>query len=142
MPAEARVPAEMSLERWWWLRHSPGSHGGVTDTVFRRFIRTPACFRLRREHESQVTESDQGAHCECGEHGRSSIDAAVTTRNPAVAADDRVHSADGLARMRRDKRRRYLTFYDDEHPIGAQIFGAIPAHWRGARIVEETASIW
>jgi nifR3 family TIM-barrel protein len=48
-------------------------------------------------------------------------------------------SADGLARMRETKRRRYLTFYDDEHPIGAQIFGA-----RGetlaeaARIVEET----
>jgi tRNA-dihydrouridine synthase B len=35
-------------------------------------------------------------------------------------------SADGLARMRETKRRRYLTFYDDEHPIGAQLFGSNP----------------
>ena len=33
-------------------------------------------------------------------------------------------SADGLSRMRETKRRRYLTFYDDEHPIGAQLFGS------------------
>ena len=35
-------------------------------------------------------------------------------------------SADGLSRMRETKRRRYLTFYDDEHPIGAQLFGSNP----------------
>jgi nifR3 family TIM-barrel protein len=33
-------------------------------------------------------------------------------------------SADGLSRMRESKRKRYLTFYDDEHPIGAQLFGS------------------
>jgi tRNA-dihydrouridine synthase len=48
-------------------------------------------------------------------------------------------SADGLARMRETKRRRYLTFYDDEHPIGAQLFGANPETLaEAARIVEET----
>ncbi len=48
-------------------------------------------------------------------------------------------SADGLARMRESKRRRYLTFYDDEHPIGAQLFGSNPATLAdAARIVEET----
>jgi nifR3 family TIM-barrel protein len=48
-------------------------------------------------------------------------------------------SADGLARMRESKRRRYLTFYDDEHPIGAQLFGANPETLaEAARIVEET----
>ena len=36
-------------------------------------------------------------------------------------------SADGLSRMRESKRQRYLSFYEDEHPIGAQIFGSNPA---------------
>ena len=35
-------------------------------------------------------------------------------------------SADGLSRMRETKRKRYLTYYDDEHPISAQIFGSNP----------------
>jgi nifR3 family TIM-barrel protein len=48
-------------------------------------------------------------------------------------------SADGLARMRESKRRRYLTFYDDEHPIGAQLFGSNGETLaEAARIVEET----
>jgi nifR3 family TIM-barrel protein len=48
-------------------------------------------------------------------------------------------SADGLSRMRETKRRRYLTFYDDEHPIGAQLFGANPETLAdAARIVQET----
>ena len=48
-------------------------------------------------------------------------------------------SADGLSRMRESKRRRYLTFYDDEHPIGAQLFGSNPETLaEAARIVEET----
>ncbi|HTW61067.1 MAG TPA: tRNA-dihydrouridine synthase, partial [Terracidiphilus sp.] len=48
-------------------------------------------------------------------------------------------SADGLTRMRESKRRRYLTFYDDEHPIGAQLFGSnAETLAEAARIVEET----
>jgi nifR3 family TIM-barrel protein len=48
-------------------------------------------------------------------------------------------SADGLARMRETKRRRYLTFYDDEHPIGAQLFGSnAETLAEAARIVQET----
>ena len=35
-------------------------------------------------------------------------------------------SADGLSRMRETKRKRYLTYYDDEHPIAAQLFGSNP----------------
>jgi nifR3 family TIM-barrel protein len=35
-------------------------------------------------------------------------------------------SADGLSRMRETKRKRYLTYYEDEHPISAQIFGSNP----------------
>ena len=36
-------------------------------------------------------------------------------------------SADGLSRTRESKRKRYLTYYDDEHPISAQLFGSNPA---------------
>jgi len=47
-------------------------------------------------------------------------------------------SADGLSRMREIKRRRYLTFYEDEHPISAQIFGSNPETLaESARICEE-----
>jgi nifR3 family TIM-barrel protein len=41
--------------------------------------------------------------------------------------------------MRESKRRRYLTFYDDEHPIGAQLFGSnAETLAEAARIVEDT----
>src|SRR2546425_807904 len=33
-------------------------------------------------------------------------------------------SADGLSRTRESKRKRYLHFYEDEHPISAQLFGS------------------
>ncbi len=47
-------------------------------------------------------------------------------------------SADGLSRMRESKRKRYLTYYDDEHPISAQIFGSNPETLaESARICEE-----
>jgi nifR3 family TIM-barrel protein len=47
-------------------------------------------------------------------------------------------SADGLSRMRESKRKRYLTFYDDEHPISAQLFGSIPQTLaESARIVQD-----
>ena len=38
-------------------------------------------------------------------------------------------SADGLARMRETKRRRYLTFYDDEHPIGRSSSDRMRRRW-------------
>jgi nifR3 family TIM-barrel protein len=41
--------------------------------------------------------------------------------------------------MRESKRKRYLTFYDDEHPIGAQLFGSNPETLaEAARIVQDT----
>jgi nifR3 family TIM-barrel protein len=40
--------------------------------------------------------------------------------------------------MREAKRRRYLTYYDDEHPISAQLFGSDPRTLsEAARIVED-----
>jgi nifR3 family TIM-barrel protein len=47
-------------------------------------------------------------------------------------------SADGLSRMRETKRKRYLTYYDDEHPIAAQLFGSNPETLAdSARIVQD-----
>jgi nifR3 family TIM-barrel protein len=47
-------------------------------------------------------------------------------------------SADGLSRMREVKRKRYLTYYDDEHPISAQLFGSNPDTLAdSARIVQD-----
>jgi nifR3 family TIM-barrel protein len=47
-------------------------------------------------------------------------------------------SADGIYRCREAKRKRYLHFYEDEHPISAQLFGSNPEILAGAaKIVEE-----
>jgi tRNA-dihydrouridine synthase B len=47
-------------------------------------------------------------------------------------------SADGLFRTREKKRKRYLHFYQDEHPISAQLFGSDPVTMAGsAKIVED-----
>ncbi len=60
---------------------------GVTDTVFRRFIRNlTGCGLIMTEFTS----------------------------------------ADGVLRAKDKKARRYLHFYDDEHPISAQLFGSDP----------------
>jgi nifR3 family TIM-barrel protein len=72
--------------------------------------------------------------------GHPDIDAEVTNAQSGCGLlMTEFTSADGLARMRETKRRRYLTFYDDEHPIGAQLFGSNPETLaEAARIVEET----
>jgi tRNA-dihydrouridine synthase B len=49
-------------------------------------------------------------------------------------------SADGLFRTREKKRKRYLHFYEDEHPISAQLFGSDPYTLsEAAKIVEDAA---
>jgi len=98
---------------------------GVTDTVFRRFIRHASLFS--RDQRSEIRD-------------QASVDAVVTNESSGCGLlMTEFTSADGLARMRETKRRRYLTFYDDEHPIGAQLFGANPETLaEAARIVEET----
>jgi nifR3 family TIM-barrel protein len=143
MPAEARVPAEMRLGP---VVVAPATvlapMAGVTDTVFRRFIRHASLF-------SAASPSGAKAPVEMAEalyvlkpvpFNETSIDAAVTNEKSGCGLlMTEFTSADGLARMRESKRLRYLTFYDDEHPIGAQIFGANPETLaEAARIVEET----
>ena len=122
MPANARVPAELRIGT---VQVAPATvlapMAGVTDTVFRRFIRHASLFTAgsadSTEIDSVITNSQSG----CG---------LLMTE---------FTSADGLSRMRESKRKRYLTFYDDEHPIGAQLFGSNPETLsEAARIVEDT----
>ena len=71
---------------------------GVTDTVFRRFIRNlRGCGLIMTEFTS----------------------------------------ADGVLRKKDEKAKRYLHFYEDEHPISAQLFGSDPRVMaEAARLVE------
>ena len=72
---------------------------GVTDTVFRRFIRNlGGCGLIMTEFTS----------------------------------------ADGVLRKKDQKAKRYLHFYEDEHPISAQLFGSDPRVMAdAARVVED-----
>ena len=46
-------------------------------------------------------------------------------------------SADGVLRKKDQKAKRYLHFYEDEHPISAQLFGSNPEVMaEAARMVE------
>jgi len=129
MPAEARVPAEVRIGS---VLVSPATvlapMAGVTDTVFRRFIRHASLFS--RDQGSGVRDQDLPE----------TVDATVTNAQSGCGLlMTEFTSADGLARMRESKRRRYLTFYDDEHPIGAQLFGSnAETLAEAARIVEDT----
>jgi len=172
MPAEARVPAEVRIGT---VLVSPATvlapMAGVTDTVFRRFIRHASLFSAGAQAEGAGLAGDEtpegptsGAKAP-GVAGGSTyglkpvpfdpsntfdlsdecpaaalIDSAVSNAQSGCGLlMTEFTSADGLARMRESKRRRYLTFYDDEHPIGAQLFGSnAETLAEAARIVEET----
>src|ERR1700723_2254812 len=133
MPAQARVPAEMRIGP---VLVSPATvlapMAGVTDTVFRRFIRHASLFSTE---QAAVLSEVSGASS-----GAPGIDAEVTNAQSGCGLlMTEFTSADGLARMRESKRRRYLTFYDDEHPIGAQLFGSnAETLAEAARIVQDT----
>lgn len=113
MPHEARVPAELHIGD---VRIAPATvlapMAGVTDTVFRRFIKNASMF-------TDPTIAD----------ATSSVDVDAATTNEVSGCGlimTEFTSADGLSRMRETKRKRYLTYYEDEHPISAQIFGSNP----------------
>src|SRR5665213_3574058 len=109
MPEQARVPAEMHIGR---IRIAPATvlapMAGVTDTVFRRFIKNASMF------SAETADTDVDAETSNEVSGCGLIMTEFT-------------SADGLSRMRETKRKRYLTYYEDEHPISAQLFGSNPA---------------
>src|SRR4051812_16651742 len=82
---------------------------GGTNTGFRRFIK-----------HSSFDPQSQDANSACG---------LIMTE---------FTSADGLYRCRESKRKRYLHFYEDEHPISAQLFGSDLESLAGAaKVVEE-----
>jgi tRNA-dihydrouridine synthase B len=97
--ATRMVPASVDIGA---VRISPATvlapMAGVTDTVFRRFIRNlGGCGLIMTEFTS----------------------------------------ADGVLRKKDQKAKRYLHFYDDEHPISAQLFGSNPQVMaEAARMVE------
>jgi tRNA-dihydrouridine synthase B len=147
MPAGTRVPAEMRLGS---VLVTPATvlapMAGVTDTVFRRFIRHASLFTNQSKEERQSHSASVVSHPfrqERGKDGAPSeveIEAAVTNAQSGCGLlMTEFTSADGLSRMRESKRRRYLTFYDDEHPIGAQLFGSnAETLAEAARIVQDT----
>jgi tRNA-dihydrouridine synthase B len=98
-PIVARVPDSFSIAN---IRLSPATvlapMAGITDTVFRRFIRNlGGCGLIMTEFTS----------------------------------------ADGVLRDKK-ARHRYLHFYDDEHPISAQLFGSDPQSLAdAARLVQD-----
>ena len=120
MPEHARVPATLTIGN---VKIAPATvlapMAGVTDTVFRRFIK----------NASQFTADADSANVEQATTNQQSGCGLIMTE---------FTSADGLSRMRETKRKRYLTYYDDEHPISAQLFGSNPETLAdSARIVQD-----
>ncbi|MGC1783513.1 MAG: tRNA dihydrouridine synthase DusB [Acidobacteriaceae bacterium] len=130
MPVQVRVPASLRIGS---VGIKPATvlapMAGVTDTVFRRFIRNASVFT-----GSVTAVEGLAANLASG------VDASIS--NPQSGCGlimTEFTSADGLSRMRESKRKRYLTFYEDEHPIAAQLFGSDPETLaKAARIVEDT----
>jgi len=120
MPEHTRVPASLTIGN---VHIAPATvlapMAGVTDTVFRRFIK----------NASQFTPETAAANVEATTTNQQSGCGLIMTE---------FTSADGLSRMRETKRKRYLTYYDDEHPISAQLFGSNPETLAdSARIVQD-----
>jgi nifR3 family TIM-barrel protein len=105
---QAKVPESFQIGN---VRISPATvlapMAGVTDTVFRRFIRN---VNLKPSDNHLLSSRESG----CG---------LIMTE---------FTSADGVARSRASVVKRYLHFYPDEHPISAQLFGSNPETMSGA----------
>ncbi|MDR3745777.1 MAG: tRNA-dihydrouridine synthase [Acidobacteriaceae bacterium] len=146
MPEHSRVPASFTVGN---VRIAPATvlapMAGVTDTVFRRFIKNASAFSTNntpaqsplssRSPESLSFRSEAEESASLG----SQVEAATTNQQSGCGLImTEFTSADGLSRTREAKRKRYLTYYDDEHPISAQLFGSKPESLaESARIIED-----
>jgi nifR3 family TIM-barrel protein len=123
-PEGAKVPESLQVGD---LRIAPATilapMAGVTDTVFRRFIRNAS---FVRRPDAIMSAPDVQTSTPQEKSGCGLLMTEFT-------------SADGLFRTRESKRKRYLHFYEDEHPISAQLFGSDPYTLsEAAKIVEDS----
>jgi tRNA-dihydrouridine synthase B len=127
MPDSVRVPASVVIGD---VTVAPATvlapMAGVTDTVFRRFIRNASIFT--GEGKEQVPGPE-----------RHRVETPISNQQSGCGLImTEFTSADGLSRMRESKRKRYLAYDEDEHPISAQLFGSDPLTLaEAARIVED-----
>jgi len=131
-PQGARVPESLRIAD---VRIAPATilapMAGVTDTVFRRFIRNASFVRQAGEIMSAPESALQAGPAV------SAAGAGEETSGCGLIMTE-FTSADGLFRTREKKRKRYLHFYNDEHPISAQLFGSDPYTLsEAAKIVED-----
>lgn len=131
MPAEASVPAELHIGG---VRIAPATvlapMAGVTDTVFRRFIKNASMYGAAAPYAAAAPEpaaAPDGAAASGSVARGADVDVEISNEVSGCGLImTEFTSADGLSRMRETKRKRYLTYYDDEHPISAQLFGSNP----------------
>src|SRR6185312_4333297 len=133
-PVGAKVPESLQIGN---VQIAPATilapMAGVTDTVFRRFIRNASFARTAEQvmdlpQEQQAVTDKPAARGICETNEASGCGLLMTEFT----------SADGLFRTREKKRKRYLHFYQDEHPISAQLFGSDPYTLsEAAKIVED-----
>src|SRR5579871_2657942 len=148
-PQGAQVPESLQIRN---VHIAPATilapMAGVTDTVFRRFIRNASFVRSAQDVMAAPEETDSAEspsellqeHMKDGA-GQNSVAVLKEKANEISGCGllmTEFTSADGLFRTRESKRKRYLTFYEDEHPISAQLFGSDPYTLaESAKIVED-----
>ncbi len=139
MPEHARVPASFSIGN---VTIAPATvlapMAGVTDTVFRRFIKNASQFTHSNAVILSETERAESKDLRFASDA-TNVEAETTNQQSGCGLImTEFTSADGLSRMRETKRKRYLTYYDDEHPISAQLFGSNPETLAdSARIIQD-----
>jgi len=140
-PQGAHVPDSLQIGN---VRIAPATilapMAGVTDTVFRRFIRNASFVRPPGEIMSAPDDATEMSQEQIGLGAKKSTQAVLQNNEISGCGllMTEFTSADGLFRTRESKRKRYLTFYEDEHPISAQLFGSDPYTLaESAKIVED-----
>ncbi len=133
-PIGVKVPESLQIGN---VRIEPATvlapMAGVTDTVFRRFIRNAS---FVQKPESIMSEPE--AHNTDGPESFTQAEFKNEEVSGCGLIMTEFTSADGLFRTRESKRKRYLHFYQDEHPISAQLFGSDPYTLsESAKIVED-----